>query len=282
MPRQLRNETIHFSVVLPVYHGDNPEHLDECLQSLHDQTHQASEIVMVKDGPLTPALDAVVQKWEAKMPALRPVALEKNMGLNHALNEGLRQAKNGWVARMDADDICRPDRFEKQVRFLDENPEIDMLGSWIEEFREDPHTEKRKLRTLPTTHEEIYRYAKWRCPFNHMTVFYRKSIVDEFGGYPNYGAVGDDYVLWVNILMHSYQCANIPEPLVLARTGKDFFHRRRRGMRYLRYELMEIRHFLKIGFISEWQYLVHFVSKCIVRLSPPWLVRFWYTLLRKS
>jgi glycosyltransferase involved in cell wall biosynthesis len=255
--------------------------LDEALNSLAKQTLPAPEIVVIQDGPLTEALEAVLSQWQNKLPTLNWQKLKKNQGLSAALNAGIQAAQHHWLARMDADDICEPTRFEKQLTYLQKHPEIDVLGSWITEFETDIK-QPSAVRKLPETHAEILRYARWRCPFNHMTVMYKKSVLEELGKYKNYGAVGDDYELWARFLMHGHKAANIQESLVWARTGQDFFSNRRRGIQYFKNELKEINDLYRLGLLNPLHYLFHFTVKAIVRLSPPALVRLIYKGIRKT
>ena len=123
-----------FSVLLSLYIKEQPSFLKQSLDSLLSQTLQPAEIVLVKDGPLTPELDAVVSDFTKRCASLKVVALPENRGLGRALNEGLKFCSYDLVARMDTDDIAKPDRFEKQVEVFRRNPNIDVCSAWIDEF----------------------------------------------------------------------------------------------------------------------------------------------------
>lgn len=266
---------------MPVYHGDQPQYVAEALESLRDQSLPADEIVLIQDGPVPTALETLLASYSNEMDTLRIIKLEKNQGLSNALNAGIKAASHEWLARMDADDICDPDRFKKQIELLQSQPELSIIGSWITEY--DEHMQEEiAVRKLPATHEEIMSYARWRCPFNHMTVMYRKSALEQLGLYKNYGAVGDDYELWARFLMNGYKAANLQESLVKARTGKDFFSNRRRGIKYFKNELREINDLYKLGLINPLHYAFHFTIKAVVRLSPAPLVKLIYKGIRKT
>jgi glycosyltransferase involved in cell wall biosynthesis len=275
------NSAPSISVVMPVYHEDVAEHFDLALESLSSQTLRANEILVVKDGPLTDALDDVLQRWIERDSSMKVVELKTNQGLSAALNAGIDAANYDWIARMDADDICRAQRFDKQWSLIQDDPELAILGSWIMEYDEDMNEEV-GLRKLPEMHNEILRFAKWRCPFNHMTVMYKTSVIRELGKYKNYGAVGDDYELWARFLVNGHKSANLQEVLVDPRTGKDFFGNRRRGLKYLRNEIKEISDLKELGLINSYQWFVHTIVKTFVRLSPTWMVKWVYKGLRKS
>jgi glycosyltransferase involved in cell wall biosynthesis len=269
------------SVILPFYKGDVPAYFDLALKSLFDQTLRADELVLIQDGPVSEEHLEVVHRWKSLMPEIVLLQRPINGGLSQALNSGIHKAKNEWLARMDADDICVEDRFEKQWQLIQKRPELDILGSWIVEYDESM-TKVLGERRLPETHKELLAYAKWRCPFNHMTVMYRKSALEKLGHYKDYGAVGDDYELWGRFLMKGFVGHTIQESLVHARTGSDFFVKRRRGLRYLKNELNEIRDLRNMGLLSQGHFAVHFLIKSIVRLAPVWLVKLVYSTLRRS
>lgn len=269
------------SILMPVYKGDHPEHFDQALYSVCHQTYAAREIVVVQDGPIGTALDSVLKKWEHTCPKIKRVVLSKNAGLSGALNAGIDAVSCEWIARMDADDICKADRLEKQSEYISKHPEIDIIGSWIDEYDEAMDI-KTGVRKVPETHAEISKYARWRCPFNHMTVTYKTEVVRKLGKYRNYGAVGDDYELWARFILHGYKAANIQESLVKARTGTDFFGKRRRGIKYLGNELKEVNDLYRMGLFNRGIWLFHVATKTFVRLMPAGLVKGIYKLIRLS
>jgi len=121
------------SVLISVYYKENPEYLDQCLNSLAVQTVPAKEIILVKDGKLTNELENVLSIWKEKLP-MKIVGYKDKKGLAYALNYGLQFCSYELVARMDSDDICMPDRFEKQIRYLEEHKNTVIVGSNILEF----------------------------------------------------------------------------------------------------------------------------------------------------
>ena len=107
-----------YSVLMSVWAGEKPERLKESLDSLLTQTVPPDEIVLVEDGPLTPALEDVITEALKKAPeSLKTVPLPKNLGLGGALKEGLTHCSYELVARMDSDDICYPERMQKQLEY---------------------------------------------------------------------------------------------------------------------------------------------------------------------
>lgn len=265
---------------MPVYHGDQANALDEALASLAEQSLPADEIVLVEDGPLPASLRAVVNKWQGRLDSLRPLPLPENRGLSAALNAGIEAASYEWLARMDADDICYPQRFAKQMDLIKAQPDLALLGAWIEEW-DEAMQKALGQRCPPGSAGALRDYARWRCPFNHMTIFYRRSVLLALGGYRDFGAVGDDYELWGRFIMAGYPCANVEEVLVKARTGQDFFSSRRRGWRYFKSEWREILALYRMGLFGPWHLAIHALAKATVRLAPVVLVKGVYRLLRK-
>ena len=127
-----------FSVLISIYYKEKPQFLIQCLNSLLQQTLPADEWVIVEDGPLTQELYKVLDLYEKQYPKLvKRVKLHSHVGLGAALAEGIRRCSYELIARMDADDVSCKDRFERQIEFFLNDPELDICGSWIEEFEKD-------------------------------------------------------------------------------------------------------------------------------------------------
>lgn len=189
-----------FSVLLSIYYKEQSAFLRLALDSVFSQTVRAAEVVLVKDGRLTPELDAVIEEYQKRYPEMKVVKFEQNRGLGFALNDGLKACSYDIVARMDTDDIAKPERFEKQLKVLEEHPEIDLVTAWIEEFVDSPENIT-AMRTLPETPEELFNYGKSRCPANHPVTMYRKKAVLSVGGYQT-SLFPEDYFLWIKMLQN--------------------------------------------------------------------------------
>ena len=124
-----------YSVLMSVYYKEKPEYLQQSMESILHQTIPASDFVLVCDGPLTPELDSVIEKMQQQFgPVLHVHRLKENGGLGKALNAGLEQCTCELVARMDSDDVSRPDRCEKQLQIFAEHPEYSLVSGIVEEF----------------------------------------------------------------------------------------------------------------------------------------------------
>lgn len=268
-----------FSVLISVYFKENPLFLVQSLNSIFNQTLLPDEVVLVMDGPLTEELNQVIDEYVDKYPILKVVSLSVNRGLGNALNEGLKHCSYELVARMDTDDICMPERFEKQIRAFELYPDCDVIGGGIDEFVESP-SKIVSTRRLPQFHHEIAEYAKSRNPVNHVTVMFKKSKVCEVGSYQHFPLM-EDYYLWIRLLMNNAQFYNIQESLVWVRNGKDMYSRRG-GFKYWMTEKTFFQYMYKKGYISYRRYLVNMLCRFPVRVMPNSLRCFVYeNMLRK-
>lgn len=205
-----------FSLLVAIYHRENPNYFDIAFNSLYNQTLLPNEIVLVKDGYLNPSLDEVIDKWRKLFKErLKVVALNKNYGLSAALNHGLAHCSNDWVMRMDTDDISLPDRLEITANYIAEHPTADIVGGFAQ--RMDENGELYEIIKVPVGSERI-RQLIWACPMIHPAVCYRKDKILAVGGYnPKAGPRQDDYDLWFRCAEAGYEFHNIPQTLLLYR-----------------------------------------------------------------
>lgn len=269
-----------FSVLMTVYKSDNPEYFRISLNSVMDQTAVPDEVVLVKDGPVPATIQVVIDGVDEAHPnIIKQVQLEKNVGLGLALNEGLKECKYELIARMDSDDICLPERFEKQLKMFETNPKLDIVGCPVKEFVETPDNVVGK-RDVPLDNVSIHKYARKRDPFNHPTVMYRKSKVMKYGPYGNYRK-NQDTALWIELLSNECVAANIPEYLLMFRFDEGTYKKRKSWVNTKL--LIDIRwHGFKIGFNSFFDFLMVAAMQLGVYIMPEGFQRFVYTkILRK-
>lgn len=259
-------KNIKFSVLMSVYSKEKPEYLEECFESLLRQTCLADEWVVVKDGPLTDALEKILTDYKQKYPNLITfVPLEENKGLGLALKEGIIHCRNELIARMDTDDICINTRFERQLKEFLKNPNLDICGSYVHEFEGDVKNIV-STRRVPLTQSEIEKYQKKRSAFNHMTVMFKKQSVLNVGNYEHAPLMEDD-MLWTRLLLGGATCKNIDEVLVYARVGVEMITRRGGYAYYKKYQKSR-KKIYKTGFISYQDYLITLLVQLIVCLVP--------------
>lgn len=267
-----------FSVLMSLYIKEQPAFLADCLKSLVRQTYPADEIILVLDGEITPELRQVIDEFITLLP-LKLIPLAQNVGLGKALNEGIKHCSNEWIFRMDTDDICYPERFAKQVEFIEKNPDVVLFSTQIAEFDQSPENIL-SVREVPISFEEIIRFNKMRSPFNHMTVAYKKSVLEEVGGYQHHLFL-EDYNLWNRIIAKGYRVGNLPDILLYARTNGNAMIGRRRGLIYAKSEwkLFKLKYQLSIqgllgGFMT-------FLMRTLPRLLPVFILKLLYKKVRK-
>jgi glycosyltransferase involved in cell wall biosynthesis len=272
---------IKYSVLMSLYIKEKPEYLKQSIDSMLNQTIFPDEILIVKDGPLTSELEGVLKVYSNRYPKLFTIIeSEKNLGLGLALNLGLKNCRNELVARMDTDDISLPKRCEKQLKAFQKDNNLIIVGTLVDEFYNDPE-DVISSRIVPTTHDEIYQFAKRRSPFNHPTVMYKKSKVLECGGYSNLRR-NQDVDLFGRMLFTGAKAANIDESLLLFRSNKSLSERRRSWENTKSY-VATIRNLWKLGYSSFSDYLIVSFGQTVMFLCPLIVQNWLYkTFLRKT
>ena len=211
-----------YSVLMSVYYGEKAEYLRKSVESIFAQTALPDEFVLVVDGPVGNELSKEIELLKQRF-GINCVSLPQNSGLGAALNFGLSHCKNEIVARMDSDDVAAPDRMEKQLALMQQT-NADIVSSAVLEFKENPD-DAEKQRIVPKTHAAIMAFARRRNPFNHPAVVYKKSVIENAGGYMDYEFF-EDYELFARALSLGAVGANCTQPLVFMRTGGGMYERR--------------------------------------------------------
>lgn len=217
---------MNFTVLMSVYEKEQAIYLKECLDSiLVNQSIRPTELVIVEDGPLTQELNSVLDEYqETYSNIIKRIKLQSNKGLGEALRIGLEECSFDIIARMDSDDVNDFYRFEKQLKFLHENRDVDLIGGSIGEFFEKVDNIK-FIRQLPKSTKLIKKMAIRRNPINHVTVMFKKSAVMEVGSYQPLAYL-EDYYLWIRMLHKGIKIVNMDDILVYVRTGEEMFKRR--------------------------------------------------------
>ena len=260
-----------FSVLLPVYAGDQPEFFFRAVSSAtREQELSPKQLVVVCDGPVDESISDFLhrasrgQENDLLGPIdVRVVRLKHNMGLANALNIGLAHCSHEIVARVDADDISLPQRFAIQIPLIEGG--LGLLGSAIQEFSDD-EAEAGLVRSMPTSEEEIRRVISYRSPFAHPSVVYRKSAVEAVGGYEHLQLM-EDYLLFARMVAAGVPCGNTPEVLVRYRVGSGAY-KRRGGRHMLRSEMRLQKIFRSEGIVSNAQFARNLAIRGGYRLIP--------------
>jgi glycosyltransferase involved in cell wall biosynthesis len=257
-----------FSVLMSVYAKELPENLRQSLASIFDQELPPDEVVLVEDGQLTEALSEVVIEFWEQHKELHVIRLVDNLGLGQALERGMNYCKYDIVARMDSDDISRRDRFSKEMFWLENHPDTDVVGSWVDEFQGDP-SEIISTRRLPEAHRELMEFSRYRNPMNHPTVMFRKEAVMKAGGY-RHCPLFEDYDLWVRMLLSGARFHNLQESLLYFRMTPQMFSRRG-GSHYIQQEIGFQKRMHHMGHIG-WRRMM---ANCIVRVGMRLVPNSW-------
>jgi glycosyltransferase involved in cell wall biosynthesis len=265
---------MNFSVLVCVYFKDDSVFFSEAYDSVLSQTLLPKEIVLVVDGPVPSKLKTSIAKFEIhaqeKKIEFKIIWLKQNMGHGIARQSGLLHCEYDLVALIDADDINYVDRFKVQVDYFKSNLQISVLGTQI---REIDHLSKKplSLKKVPCNPSELSAYLKTRCPFNQMSVMFKKKDVLNSGGYIDFFN-NEDYYLWVRMEINGYIFANLPSVTVDARVN-ELFYNRRGGLKYFLSEARLQKYMLKNGVISIGLYLVNISIRFAVQVIIPPRIR---------
>ena len=265
-----------FSLLMPLWSGDDPGFLRQAWTStVVEQTRRPDEVVVVQDGPVGEELAAVLRELiEASPVPTQHLVLERNQGLGPALDRGLAACRHDVVARMDADDVSVPRRFAVQLPLVESG--ADIVGSALMEFV-DSIAEVVEVRVPPTDPDWIRSAARFRDPFNHPTVVYRRGAVQRAGGYQDLPLM-EDYLLFARMLAAGAEPANVAEPLVYYRVGAGAYARRG-GRALLRSEIALQRRFGELGITTRAQFVRNVTVRGGYRLVPTRLRRVAYRRL---
>ena len=261
------------SMLMPIYHKTNPKHLDLAIYSIMNQTRKIDEFVIVCDGPISDMCEKVLKKYKNDLTVYR---LAKNQGTGYALRYGVTKCKYEYIARHDSDDIANEDRIEKQLKYLKQHKDVDILGGQIIELY---NNKVFGVRRVPLEDKDIKKYMKKRCPFNHQTVIMKKKSVMSVGNYPVYRNA-QDYSLWIN----SYQLkmANLSDILTRVRVDDDAY-KRRGNKKSIKYMIEMEKNMLDKGIINKIEYYRNILIRCIVIILPNFIRKWlYYNWLREN
>ena len=262
-----------YSVLMSVYAKDRPEYLDAAIASMAAQTVPFRDMVVVCDGPLTDGLDKVLDDWKWELDGrLTLHRLPENGGLGAALAAGLPLCRCDVVARMDADDVSRPDRCRILLGKMAADG-LDLVGGAIEEFDREPG-DMGSVRAVPLETGDIDTWLKGRNPFNHVSVVFDRHVVEQAGGYQPFPWM-EDYWLWARMIAGGCRCANVPDVLVDVRTG-DGMYARRSNTAYLKSQVRFFSELRKLGLIGRFDQAKAVAERTIATMLPAGMVKAVY------
>ena len=267
------------TVVVPIYKNNDAQQLRVSLDSLLRQTLLPNEILVVADGPVSTELEREVERLKVKVQSSKlPIEVnyqkfEQNGGLGEAMRKAVFVAKGDYIARMDADDICLPNRFEKQMNCFEKDANLSVVGGQIAEFDGDVENITGR-RVVPLEHEEIVSYMKSRNGMNHVTTILKKADLLDSGNYQPLEWF-EDYYLWVRMIQRGCRFKNIDKDVVLVRAGKAQTDRRG-GWAYFKNEVFLFKCLLSQGFITKKRFCINIIERGFVRLLMTSSIRSWF------
>ena len=229
------------AVILPVYKKDKVEYLSLAVESILNQTYRDLHLFIGVDGPVGEDLHKSLELLE-KQTRVGVEWFPENRGLACVLNDLIEICfKEGYVyiARMDADDISLPDRFAKQMSWLAQNPDADVVGGGNYRIDEKGEMISGNLISFPLTHEECVKQFAKRNPLGHPAVLFRKSFFDKAGLYRPDHRINQDTLLWYDGLMKGVVMGNVPDAVLYFRVSSDTLNSRRGGWKKAKKQLSD-------------------------------------------
>lgn len=272
----------NIAVILPVYINDKVDYLSKAIESIIMQSYKDYHIYIGVDGTVGDEINEYFKLIEEQA-KITIVRFEENRGLAFVLNDLLdRCLKEGYdyIARMDADDISEHSRFEAQVSFLNEHPEIDVVGGAIREIDEAGKSRNKTI-LYPRTPEKCRAFFAKRNPHAHPAVMFRKSFFEKLNGKkyrPEYRQ-NQDTMLWYDGMMVGTQHANIPDVVLCFRMTNAMFKKRRNGWRFAKKQFSD-RLMINKGLGYGWKADVYGFAMFCLLVSPPWIKKIAYRFFR--
>lgn len=266
---------------MAVYAGDHTEWVAKSIQSILLQDYQDFVLIIVVDGSIDADLNALVEHTEATNENVLVLQKSDNTGLSQSMNLAIDESIARWpnakfFFRMDADDISESNRLSKQVAFLEENPEVSVLGSSLVEIDENDRVVGQRL--LPLKHEQIYRVLPRRCALNHPTVAIRMSVFKQGFRYRSDLMNTQDYFLWIELCSNGIVFANLPDELLRFRRVNNFYKRRglSKSLNEFKARFYAMRQLKSHSFLN----VVYAFSVILLRVMPPQVIKLAYKIDR--
>lgn len=214
------------SVVMPVLNGE--KYIKQSIESILVQTFKDFEFIIINDASEDNTEKIILSFNDDR---IRYYKNEENIGIPRSLNKGIQLVKGKYIARMDADDISLPNRFEEQFNYLENNYDIALVGSWVEFI--DENGNKKNIWKVPSDFLLIKFFLLSGNCLAHSSIFFRKSFIDKIGGYNNDFKYSQDYELYLRMLS-DFKLYNIPKVLLQYRHGVFDGYRRKQQIELAR------------------------------------------------
>jgi glycosyltransferase involved in cell wall biosynthesis len=266
-------------VAMSIYYQDNLMWLKQSINSVLEQTYKDFIFVIVIDGIIKKDVELYVYELKNSYNNIVILSNEKNYGLSYSMNKVITWASEynfKYFIRMDADDICLPERFDKQISYMESHANVGVLGTSLIEVNEEGKKVGKRL--MSESHSVLLKAFSRRCPLNHPTVVIRFSIFSAFLNYDPEHKNTQDYFLWIKMASKGVIFANLRQPLLKFRRVKGFYKRRGRAKSLNEFKAR----MLAMKLLKQWS-IVNFSYACMVfmlRMMPMFIIRLAYTFDR--
>lgn len=268
------------AVIMSIYKNDTKEYVSLAVESLLKQTFSIFDLYIQYDGEINKDIDFYLTSLNDNR--LHIFKRLDNKGLAHSLNDLLYIViPKGYefIARMDADDICMLDRFEKQINYLIKHQDIDCLGGAITVINQNGKSKKKTI-AYPCDPINTKKFFKKRNPLAHPTVMMRRSFFDKIGEYysTEYER-NEDTMLWYKGFLNGAKIANLPDVILMFRMTNAMFKQRRNGKAFAKSQLKMrkmINKNLQYGLSAQ----IYAYSFYLLMILPSWLIKIAYKILR--
>lgn len=272
------SQDYNIAVLLSVYKNDKVEFLQLSVDSILNQSYKNIILYIGVDGAIGEKLHKSLKQYE-QHGNVNIVYFSENRGLAVVLNDLLslcKEANIEYIARMDADDISLSNRLAKQMNYLLLHPKVDIVGGSIEEINEQSERNGKSV-IYPLTHQECFKFFRYRDPLAHPAVMFRKSFFDKAKGYRNEYRKNQDTMLWFDGFMNGCIFANLDETVLLFRVTDDFYKNRRNGFKRAK-KMLEDRFMINKALHYDWTaYLFSFLM-FIMTLTPSFFKKLLYRI----
>ncbi len=183
------------SVIMSVFNGE--DYLKESIESILEQTYRDFEFIIIDDGSNNETKE-ILKNFLKKDSRIKIITNKKNIGLTKSLNKALKITKCKYIARQDGDDVSLPQRLEKQIEFLENNPKIKILGSFGYGINQKGEILRKEI--PPTFFQEVKKNLIKKNPFIHTSVIVERETLNRVGSYNERFETTQDYELWFRVL----------------------------------------------------------------------------------
>lgn len=265
-----------FSILAVIYFGDEKKYVEKFLTSLRNQTHQNFEIVLVINGKISFKIHDMLRdlKLSHKTKILQ---LNENLGLSNALNFGFHFCKGKFIARMDPDDECHPERLKESLKALNEN-KAEIVFSWHDEI-DNASNQNGFSKKAPENNEQIIAALKLRNVISHPSVVFSKSTFRQLGGYNTDTYLFEDWDLWLRASKEGLSFYCIQRSLVFVRVNQAQFNRRV-GLKYLFKQFRVFQKWRSERILTRFEFVKLAFLHSIKSLLPVFIFKYAYKLVR--